>query len=38
LNEAVANWQNLIRLMDFAQVFPIYLSVFVFTQVWLKLF
>jgi len=29
MNEAVANWQNLIWLMDFAQVFPIYLNVFV---------
>jgi len=24
--------------MDFTEVFPVYLNVFVFTQVWLKLF
>jgi len=38
LNEAVAKWQNLIWLMDFTQVFPVNLNVFVFTQVWLKFF
>ena len=38
LNEALADWQNLIWLMDFTQVFPVYLNVFVFTQIWLKLF
>jgi len=38
LNVVVANWQSLIGLIDFTQVFAINLNVFAFTQVWLKLF
>jgi len=38
LNEAVANSQDLIWLMDCTQMFPIYLNVFIFTQIWMKLF
>jgi len=38
LNKAVANRQSLIWLMDFTQMFPIYLKVFIFIQTWMKLF
>jgi len=37
LHEAVAYCQNLIWLMDFTQMFPIYLNAFILTQIWMKL-
>jgi len=38
MNEAVANCQHLIWLMDFTHMCRIYLIVFIFTEIWMKLF